>query len=89
MQLKDTGGPAFPCDWIDNNSIGEQVVREQYQGMTLWDYFAAHAPNKPKNYGDVGKFAHLNSQKNEAKWRADYADAMIIERKKRFGGKNE
>lgn len=38
MSDKNTGGPAFPCDWdyIDSN-------REAANGMTLRDYFAAKA----------------------------------------------
>src|SRR5690606_42034690 len=38
------GGPAFPCKWYDFQPItGEQVVREQWGGMALRDYFAAKA----------------------------------------------
>lgn len=35
---KDTGGPAFPCEWdyIDSN-------RQMANGMTMRDYFAAKA----------------------------------------------
>ena len=36
----DGTSPAFPCDWICADSMGQQVVREQYSGMTLRDYFA-------------------------------------------------
>ena len=36
------GGPAFPGQWYDFQPLtGEQVVREQWGGMTLRDYFAA------------------------------------------------
>lgn len=38
------GGPAFPGRWYDFQPItGEQVVCEQWGGMTLRDYFAAKA----------------------------------------------
>ena len=37
--MKD-GGPAFPGQWIDRDSTGEQVVRESYPGMSLRDWFA-------------------------------------------------
>jgi len=38
------GGPAFPVQWYDFQPFtGEQVVREQWGGMTLRDYFAAKA----------------------------------------------
>ena len=40
----NNGGPAFPGQWYDFQPItGEQVVREQWGGMTLRDYFAAKA----------------------------------------------
>ena len=40
-QIND-GGPAFPGQWYDFQPLtGEQVVREQWGGMTLRDYFAA------------------------------------------------
>ncbi|MEJ5328495.1 MAG: hypothetical protein WHU54_09665 [Candidatus Bathyarchaeia archaeon] len=38
------GGPAFPGRWYDSQPLtGEHVVREQWEGMTLRDYFAAKA----------------------------------------------
>jgi hypothetical protein len=42
----DTGPtePAFPGQWVDSlPTTGEQVVREQWNGMSLRDYFAAKA----------------------------------------------
>jgi hypothetical protein len=40
----NNGGPAFPGQWYDFQPLtGEQVVREQWDGMTLRDYFAAKA----------------------------------------------
>ncbi len=38
MTTKNTGGPAFPCEWDYINSS-----REAANGMTLRDYFAAKA----------------------------------------------
>ncbi|TXH40927.1 MAG: hypothetical protein E6Q97_38710 [Desulfurellales bacterium] len=44
MKTKNDGGPAFPCQWLDfQPTTGEQVVREQYQGMSLRDWFAGQA----------------------------------------------
>lgn len=44
--MKNNDEPAFPLQWMDfQPSTGEQVVREQYPGMTLRDYFAAKALN--------------------------------------------
>ena len=38
------GGPAFPGQWYDfQPCTGDQVVREQWSGVTLRDYFAASA----------------------------------------------
>lgn len=40
----NNGGPAFPGQWYDfQPCTGDQVVREQWSGMTLRDYFAAKA----------------------------------------------
>lgn len=72
MSNIDTGGPAFPTNRV--NMIGEVVPDEE--GMTLRDYFAAHAPEPPKiwhggerNISDV------------IEWRWYYADAMLKARK--------
>lgn len=44
MNMINDGGPAFPGQWYDFQPLtGEQVVREQWGGMTLRDYFAANA----------------------------------------------
>lgn len=33
--LIDDGGPAFPFDWVDfQPTTGDQVVREQFSGMS-------------------------------------------------------
>jgi len=42
--MSQNNAPAFPWQWIDSlPTTGEQVVREQWNGMTLRDYFAAKA----------------------------------------------
>ena len=44
MNRINDGGPAFPGQWYDFQPLtGEQVVREQWGGMTLRDFFAAKA----------------------------------------------
>ena len=44
MNTINDGGPAFPGQWYDFQPLtGEQVVREQWGGMSLRDYFAAKA----------------------------------------------
>ncbi len=37
--ITNTGGPAFPCDL----TMYDQEIVNQFQGMTLRDYFAAKA----------------------------------------------
>lgn len=43
-ETKNDGGPAFPTQWMDFQPLtGEQVVREQYAGLTMRDWFAGKA----------------------------------------------
>ena len=63
MNKFDDGGAAYPV-------AGDVTFNE---GMTLWDYFAAHAlMGYCADYPECAKFA------------ANAADAMIAERKKRM-----
>lgn len=70
----DDGGPAFP--------YYEQEDVATFEGMTLWDYYAAKALS--------GLCVPIT---NDVCWKptdtaaiaGDMADAMIAERKKRFG----
>lgn len=68
MTKHDDGGPAFPSSGF-----------ELHHGMTLWDYFAAHALVGYWADGRGGTYA------GAAEFAADSADAMIAERKKRMG----
>jgi hypothetical protein len=63
----EDGGPAFPFEYQGylNGRLG--------CGMTLWDYYAAHAP----------VHRGWNSEKNAAECCAAFADAIMEERKKR------
>ena len=63
MSVIDTGGPAFP---------GEQQTNWTNPGMTLRDYFAAHAPNPPETWK-----AKKDEAANIIEWRWAYADAML------------
>ena len=41
MSTPNDGGPAFPLHWMDfQPATGDQVVREQFPGMSLRDWFA-------------------------------------------------
>lgn len=69
----DSGGCAFP------SAEDDKYYREP--GMSLWDYFAAHAL--------AGYCANpgLNDKMNDAEtaeWCANAADALLTERAKRF-----
>lgn len=77
------GGTAFPTYWYDRDSTGEMVVREQSEGMTLRDYFAA------KSLTIIGLAHNLTLGKdipNDNLILAErcyaIADAMLLEREK-------
>jgi hypothetical protein len=38
-----TNEPAFPCNWVSQDSMGQERVRDQAFGLTMRDYFAAKA----------------------------------------------
>jgi hypothetical protein len=40
--MSNTGGPAFPMNWVKQEAPNLNVILEQ-RGMTLRDYFAAKA----------------------------------------------
>ena len=46
---KETGGPAFPFQHVKKrNGMGGICDWKNHLGMTLRDYFAAHAPAEPQ-----------------------------------------
>lgn len=92
-ESKNTGGPAFPGDRIEqqdnvhfdptrNKADIETIdVRVPQAGMTLRDYFAAHAPPL------TGVSAPAPTMRNDylrivVDWNYQYADAMLAEREK-------
>lgn len=83
MMNKDNGGPAFVFPGFEffdsraNDGVGERVVYEPHNGMTLRDYFAAKAmagflasETDAPTFGQLAKFAY------------QCADAMLAERAK-------
>lgn len=68
MSKQDMGGPAFPAD-----------NERQYEGMTLWDYYAAAALQR---LADPDMAAGLVAYKVGL-----FADAMLAQRAKRMEGK--
>lgn len=77
--IKD-GGPAFPSTHpliFDSDPRGPSTL--MCVGMSLRDYFAAHAPPIDENWflqycKNIGVFSHA---KTTADWRFAYADAML------------
>lgn len=79
---KDDGGSAFPEVFTDfHANDGQHGRHDTYSagGMSLRDYFAAHAPSMTEQWfkGSGGKAHWLEA---EAAWRFAYADAMLKER---------
>ena len=82
MTTQDDGGPARPCKLPSLISVdpvtGEQThIRcdDWHPGMSLRDYFAAHAP-----FGEtVGKYGQSLKEVNDvdARNRYAWADAML------------
>lgn len=68
----DAGGPAFPA---------ADLSKTQCLGQTLWDVYAAAALN-----GLAELSVDYDAPESQAAHAAKCADAMIAERKKRFGG---
>lgn len=75
MNTINDGGPAFPGQWYDFQPLtGEQVVREQWGGMTLRDYFAAKAM---QGYFASPVALHRVDADDVAKYCYAMADAML------------
>lgn len=80
MAQKD-GGPAFPCDAQWEGAINPTCVQEQSAGMSLRDYLAAHAPDKPAWFMTYDtEEIRVDAMENLIRWRWYYADAMLKER---------
>jgi hypothetical protein len=82
--MKNDGGSAFPWQWIDRDSTGEQVVRESHPGMSLRDWFAGQALASLVYLGEsqeVDDFGPVPMALEAYR----IADAMLAEREK--GGK--
>ena len=78
----DDGGPVHPVNFMDfQPTTGEQVVREQHNGISLRDWFAGQAL--------AGFCANSDPQLSNAtasaiaKWAYEIADAMLAARKEK------
>ncbi len=75
MSEKD-GGSAFPCSAPSNMP----------QGMTLRDYFAAHAPPMPDDWASLRRHDYADYEAAgeelllDCQWRWMWADAMLAAR---------
>ena len=79
--MSKDGGSAFPGQWMDfQPGTGEQVVREQWAGMSLRDWFAG------MSIAAINENFAPTDDKDWASWVArcayEVADAMIAERNK-------
>jgi hypothetical protein len=83
MSKTNDGGPAYPFDWIDTQPhTGKQVIRQQFDGMSLRDYFAGQA--LAGMHANDGSRSYSTSEL--ANMAYDQADAMLAQRE---GGGDE
>jgi hypothetical protein len=74
MSNTNTGGPAFPCEVLGKDELGE--YRTPLQGMTLRDYFAASALS-----GLEATSGMEDDLAGYAAWAYRMADHMLMARK--------
>jgi hypothetical protein len=75
------GGPAFPWRHMDCDSMGQEVTREQGEGMTVRDYFAAAALTGFLAGRNINALdASFYTAKKAAESCYGYADAMLAAR---------
>jgi hypothetical protein len=83
VSTQDNGGAAFPC-YRQTDGNGEVLTYES-EGMTLRDYFAAHAPPMPEQWfkdsprKESDPLWHWGEA--NAAWSYFYADAALRARK--------
>lgn len=95
MNTKDTGGPAFPC----HPEIVPHKERD-FAGMTLRDYFMAHAPAEPQPwfipemppepdpgmfFDEHGAWVAEQYKQRYVQWPAVWADEMLKARDRGVG----
>ncbi|MBR8344193.1 hypothetical protein [Burkholderia ambifaria] len=72
---KSTGGPAFPSTTKTYTADNGDTMHQGASGMTLRDYFAAHAPEVPDDFDWAA--GETDSWQRRARWNFHYADAML------------
>ena len=78
--MKNDGGPAFPTPHQERDGDTYATIHES--GMSLRDYFAAHAPAVPHDYETKHLICGWTHSQIAAHWANEYADAMLKERAK-------
>lgn len=81
---RNNGGPAYPTYWIDQDSCGNQKVRDSIPGMTLRDHFAAAALTGLVAHPDSILAINMDDYVHRA---YAYADMMLKEREAHDEGK--
>ncbi|MEK0326754.1 MAG: hypothetical protein QQN63_13730 [Nitrosopumilus sp.] len=74
MSKRDDGGPAFPITGQMSDD-GRGILSESEPGMSLLDYFAAHAPMEELEGDDLSLLGYTVS------WNYEYATRMLARRK--------
>lgn len=80
MTKPNNGGPAFPRDASTAFSHGLAMVAQD--GMTLRDYFAAHAPPMLDQWYSDSRAEGVHWADADAAWRYFHADRMLAWRAK-------
>jgi hypothetical protein len=80
------GGPAFPIQAFTARIGSAQVVCAPSPGLSIRDYFAAHAPPMPQAWRQVRSDFRSEAEAH-ARWALEYADAMLVERAKAEGSR--
>lgn len=81
----DDGGWAFPVPMIPSDNDGG-YTEVRFGGMSLRDYFAAHAPPMDGEWASYRRgdepdhIAAQNEPRLQAEWRFAFADAMLSAR---------
>jgi hypothetical protein len=85
---KNSGGPAFPWTWWSKDSVGDTVIRESGNGMTMRKFYKAAAmtgylaglsPEVQEEYDGCEPRVEREHQAAVARWCSGYADALIAE----------
>ena len=86
MTAKNDGGPAFPCEVgpaSDGHTIQTGNMQWMQPGMTMRDYFAAHAIEVGRTCMTTADSLDYDARKaNIARHAYEVADAMLKEREK-------